>query len=381
MTGKPDMEPREAGSENSISGRKGLLFGCLTLLAFGLVIPAVVGEVGLRMFWDGYYEKGRTKYFEIHPVVGWINAPNFSGTHGSPEFIMHRTHNSRGFRGEEFSDEQIQSSSSVAILGDSLVYGHGANDEDTFTYALNRDDTERVYLNMGVSSFATAQEYLLLKEIVTPLKPDLVVFCVFWNDIFWDVFDNKGPTFQVVDGKLVQDPLDYETLKSKAFFAEADPDKVLFGKSYLYRFVSDRIKIIKDRMDNRYKDDFNEELEKRTEESWTIVRALIEAARDHCESNGMRFLLVYIPDQVQVEVEKMVTGFPKNFKEIPTRLATIADELQLPYFDATECLQSTYDPDGPPYYFPVDRHFTREGHQAMAKCLRPVIESQLGAAR
>jgi hypothetical protein len=92
-----------------------------------------------------------------------------------------------------------------------------------------------------------------------------------------------------------------------------------------------------------------------------------------CRKEEVPFLVVLIPDQVEVETDKRVLGLPPQFAKLPERLAEVADRLELRYQSPLECLKKAYEAQDRPFYFQINRHLTPEGNSALADCLAPVI--------
>ena len=54
--------------------RRKLILGQLSLLVIGTLVPLVIGEIGLRLFWSGYYLKDTAGRFQKDDLLGWIPA-------------------------------------------------------------------------------------------------------------------------------------------------------------------------------------------------------------------------------------------------------------------------------------------------------------------
>ena len=80
----------------------------LMLLTFSLV--AVFGslELGLRLFWGGFYVKPQEPYTELDPVRGWRNRPDVSVVFAAPEFSTVVSNNAWGYRGAPLELERSE---------------------------------------------------------------------------------------------------------------------------------------------------------------------------------------------------------------------------------------------------------------------------------
>ena len=344
-----------------------------TVSVLGLLLPLAIAEIGLRMFWEGYYLKETVGRLQKDETYGWINTPGFLGIHGAPEFKVAVTHDSHGFRGGEVSPDRIPGSTRVVFLGDSMTYGHAVEDDEAFVSLLGERLESVESINMAVGGYNTAQQYMTLQEKALPFDPDLVVLCVFWNDIYWENIDTRGPWFDLKDGVLVHKEADADRLASARFFQPPSLSKRILSHSHVYRVASDGLKKIRALFKDSFGEEFEEGSAERERKTWEITEALLAAMGAECRERKVPFLIVLIPDQVEVETDKRVLGLPPQFAKLPERLANLADQLGLPYTTPLECLKTAYEAVDRPFYFPINRHLTPEGNLAMANCLAPVI--------
>jgi lysophospholipase L1-like esterase len=98
----------------------------------------------------------------------------------------------------------------IVMLGDSVTYGHGVGDAETFSAGLGRRIKDGRYqvLNAAVTGWSIDQYYLYLERILPKVHPRLVVVNIFTgNDYQGTVHDNnygyKKPLYRIQDGRLV----------------------------------------------------------------------------------------------------------------------------------------------------------------------------------
>lgn len=120
--------------------------------------------------------------------------------------------NSIGFRGPEIGDKQDGGPFRVLVLGDSVAFGWGVDDEVTFLRRFESDwngkhERKIEICNAGHLVYDTTQQLALLREQGLALKPDLVLLVYVVNDI--------EPSRDLVEEAL---------LGKKADPAEAVPD-------------------------------------------------------------------------------------------------------------------------------------------------------------
>ena len=95
--------------------------------------------------------------------------------------------NSQGFRDHEYSEEKDPGTFRIAVLGDSIAWGHGLELEATFAKQLERLLCEREHrrvevMNFGVSGYSTQQEVELYRVRSSRFHPDLVLVGYCLND-------------------------------------------------------------------------------------------------------------------------------------------------------------------------------------------------------
>ncbi len=97
-------------------------------------------------------------------------------------------HNRFAFRGREPSREKAPGVFRTAMLGDSIVYGHGLADPETIPSQLeailDHSTTPAEVLNFGVPGYSIIQEAEQVRVSVLGFEPDLAILVVCLND--WD---------------------------------------------------------------------------------------------------------------------------------------------------------------------------------------------------
>ena len=95
----------------------------LLLLSGSLAITLVVLELGIRLFWGGYYLKAARAYAQPDALLGWGNRPNIRMQYGEPESVTTVEHNEWGFRGPAVAKQKPGDRYRILVLGDSFAYG------------------------------------------------------------------------------------------------------------------------------------------------------------------------------------------------------------------------------------------------------------------
>ena len=159
-------------------GRAELL---LLSASFGvLLLGVVVAEVGLR--WINPHrlhrrEVGEQVYSEWY---GWENRRGFEGPlHGALTTV-----DSRGRRSPGRVTRDSARRPRVLMLGDSITFGSGVRDEETFCALMAR---RHDVVNLGVEGYGTDQELLKLEREGLAYHPDVVVLNFTVANDIWNV--------------------------------------------------------------------------------------------------------------------------------------------------------------------------------------------------
>jgi hypothetical protein len=141
-------------------------------------------------------------------TLGWTPRPN-----GVGQWPNGKTYsvNGRGYRGRALGPRRpADGSRRVIVLGDSIAFGAGVGDEETFARRLDAVSSVEV-ANLAVSGFGIDQALLRLESEGFALAPDVVVLnvCLF-NDYVDDMLDSylhdaatPKPRYELRGGDLV----------------------------------------------------------------------------------------------------------------------------------------------------------------------------------
>lgn len=156
-----------------------------------VILSMVLVELWVRVRWDD--RRGTPGFYISDAELGQRLAPGYDGWFaGVPVQI-----NALGFR--DVKDYQLAKPPGtyrILILGDSVTFGHGALQEETYPSLLRerlqqwRPDTNWEVWNLGVPGYNTTQELKYLERVGPSYQPDLVVIGFYENDLA----DNDVPT-------------------------------------------------------------------------------------------------------------------------------------------------------------------------------------------
>jgi hypothetical protein len=164
----------------------------LLLLVVSLTISVAASELLLRWRSSSSISQRATgikRHFNVYrpdPTLSHALRPSWSGRQGSFEFDVGVRINRRGLRGREVSAQPEAGTFRILVVGDSVAFGWGVEEEETFERVLERrlNEGARVeVINAGVPGYSADQYLLYLKTSGFALEPDLIVLTENGNDI------------------------------------------------------------------------------------------------------------------------------------------------------------------------------------------------------
>ncbi len=119
-------------------------------------------------------------FMQADAELFWSPRPGFRGEFlGRPVAI-----NAFGLRGAEVGSPKPRGRRRIAAFGDSITFGYGVGDGETYTAELGRRLAPRgaEAVNAGVTGYTTHQVLRLLQRLGPSLEMDVATFCIGWND-------------------------------------------------------------------------------------------------------------------------------------------------------------------------------------------------------
>ena len=161
-----------------------LLISFTTVLLFFLVF-----EIILRLFWEepgpGGYPLG---LYQPDDLLGFKHVSNFTGYYPSLSYKdIEITINSKGLRDKEYEYEKNSGTIRILGLGDSVTFGVGIKEEDTFLAVLesklNNNSKPVEVINAGIASYTSHHEFKYFYRDLVKYDADVVILNVAINDL------------------------------------------------------------------------------------------------------------------------------------------------------------------------------------------------------
>jgi len=255
---------------------KNLLIRLLAILIVFIVILAL-GEVLIRVYlhFNTAYDIEMTKYAinlkndSDNKLIGHVHRPNKSMELMDVMVDI----NSDGLRDKEYPVSKSDKHR-IIFLGDSLTFGWGVQEEETFATLIEEDlnsSSPTEVLNFGTGNYNTEQEVNLFIDKGLKYNPDKVVLFYFIND------------------------------------AEITPEKSdlwFLGYSQFISFYWSRINsLLNNFMPSKSFQEYYESLYDDDQQGWINARKAIMELRDICQSKGIEFQVVLLPELHDVNNE------------------------------------------------------------------------------
>ncbi|MBI3892317.1 MAG: SGNH/GDSL hydrolase family protein [Candidatus Wallbacteria bacterium] len=362
----------------------GLLTMGVSLLASWAILEAAIRVLGLAQPWVYRYDS----------AVG-------SHPRESIEFVWTKENravvrlNSHGFHEREVPLKKPAGEVRVAVLGDSFVEALQVAPEQSSTRLLEmllraQGHPAATVLAFGVSAFGTAQESLLLPEVMQ-YEPDLVLL------YFTLVNDVRNNSFRL------------EAMRRRPFYRQKasglelipTPELSMLEKwsqplehSAAFRLLTERWTLIRRRLFEQGIatapphdvdcDVFLEPPDADWQDAWEVTGRVLAQMSASLAAKGVPFVVVVVPpwpllypeawsEQLARENFKPANAYDLGMPE--RRLAAICGELSVPLVSPTEALVRESHRGSEPVCFAKIGHWTPAGHRVAA----PAIAERLAA--
>jgi hypothetical protein len=282
------------------------------LLAVGssaVVALTVVGAELLARCWAPDYLVETRGLHVFSSTYGWVGRPGAVAPMGGGRVSL----NARGYRGRPLTLPKTGDRTRVVVLGDSVAFGYGVSDEQTFPHLLDVRDNGIEVDNLAVPGYGPGQELLVLLHDGLRQDPDVVVLAFCLRNDFVDAnlpVELYGgvtprPRFRLVEGSLVLD--DTAVRRSRAGLAL----QWLSDYSQLFN----RVSALVPRRDAPEDVGWRHRKQEAQRDEDYVLRlslALVMEMENVCRRRGVRFLVATFPNGISYD---MPPGLAERFSE------------------------------------------------------------------
>lgn len=313
----------------------------LSLLFFSLIIILCVAEFSLRAV------SPRQKVFAVSGtdpavfqdsgIIPWELKPNASDRFVALDFDTVVSINSLGLRGAEQSINKSKDTFRILVLGDSMTYGFGVENNETYSAILeNLLNTEGVEKQVEVwnagftAGYSPDTFYLYLREKGMNFHPDLVLVGLFVENDIIDIRKNTPVVNST--GKIIKIKSDFYRVQNNRLrrgFIENEPSffqrmqlhfkGLLLKYSKLYSYLSQKLSLFLTRENNPIFDkSYSEEVNKNFEQ----VDFYLGEMKTLADENGIKLAVVFLPGKASVDElwQSYVKKNPESSREKPRQV-------------------------------------------------------------
>ncbi len=208
----------------------------IAAIAFSVLLFFVLLELYARFLVPEYQQTPLCAYM-ADPTTGFRLEPNYSTRFKTLEFDTTVQINSNGLRDDKIGEKN---GARVLFLGDSFVFGHGVELDESVSKRLQQRLLEKTgkrfeVISAGLSASGTIREVQWLKSYGLALKPDWVIVGFFaGNDFVDNQTESNGLNQFTVKGRCLA--------SASADGATTSIQSVVLKNIYSIRFLNDRIK-------------------------------------------------------------------------------------------------------------------------------------------
>lgn len=343
----------------------------LALATFGLIIAVVVIELVPRILPTRLLPKpvryaldemdSRLHSMDPYlpdPKLWYVIRPGIDMIirHPEADFRMKTNLNfpTAGFRGGTLGGTAW----GVAV-GDSFTFGPGVEHQETWVAQLS-EISRREFVNLGVPGWGPGQYTLTLEEYGLPLKPKIVLYCLFSNDIA------NVARFENDEGHFNQFSLrHYMRLHSVTYNlfrrvrrSRSQNDTEEYGPGLNFSKTDLRKRLAAER--NRFA------------AGWPLTEQQIETAYHQSEASQAHFVLLYFPSKEEVywdlikDKQRSLAEFDDAIDLLRRSALALCRTRHFTCLDLTPVLKNRAS-RGEKLYFSIDTHWTKAGNRAVAE--------------
>ena len=223
-----------------------------------------------------------------------------------------------------YSKHPVSEEKGIAVIGDSFAMGWGVNDDETFSYLLERKIKRPVY-NLAVSGYGTGREIIRLEKSNLLDKVDTVILQYCYNDVGENINfrkDSYNDAKEKFKFMITNKPVDnYKKLRKAVRYSVTIPFDVISEKNQFLDFEGSGHK-----------------------------KNLFRILKDFPSLKNKKILIIY------------ANGFNMKFFNFPNGQS---EEMENVYF---------LDMDmGEEYFFRIDGHLSAYGHSFVSEELSKII--------
>jgi hypothetical protein len=344
---------------------------CFTIMLIEVaarLVPNLIPTEIKAVFQDQVFQP--TGDIKLHQELGYTYAPDLVNYPASiqDEGVEH-TYSistvSLGYNGVGFRDDGLNGDPFAVVIGDSYTSCVGVDMADCWVEQLEKA-AGHDFANLGVIAYSPQQEQRMLAEYGLPLKPRLVLWVFFSNDVndAWR-FDQFGSG--AIRGKFYQNPV-------RSWLAEHSIVYATLSFFWYNRYLFYNLATF-DRETSPYDPNLtwlltNTDLAvPEVAEGFALTKIAILTAHKLTQEQlpEARFVIVIIPFREQAYYTQPLVQ--QRLDALPNALAEFCRQNDIPVIDLTPAVRARFAADPTPLYFERDIHLNVTGNELVADLL------------
>jgi len=362
------------------------------LVIISSLIPLLGLEIYLRVTDTTPYHANALNSFHVaDPYIGWKGRPDFKGIHKTPSFETLIEYGPDGYRKAQSDVVPNADAKRIAIMGDSFAWGWGVGQGELFTDHLQEQLGEGyLFKNYGINTFCTVQYSIQLEREVLEWRPETLGMLFYSNDFTDNLESRNGirPYCEIENGKTVlknypvQNPIGSigRSITSHSYALTTLRYYINTAKAILKQY---RIQYRKPVQPNaqtaapiRRKTAEQPAVAAQqppvrsggiryvTDDETLAFRSYLQQIAETAKRNDIHFFVVYVPTGNNIAKEKHLR---RNYLEV---VKEACSDLGIDLIDLTPRFeQGLTGPQGEPYYYARDNHWTPKGHALAAEII------------
>lgn len=350
----------------------------------------ILCEILLRLFCPQVME--HAKMFTYDAELGWKFIPDTQGNivyYGEVNHLIKT--NSFGFRDHPVTAGHEKKK--LMVVGDSFVSNISVRDNDVFTEIMEQQLPSSDVLNFGVNGYNQVQEYLLLKDWVDKINPDLIVLVIYTRNDFTEntgedwLFGRPYVSLEGHDSTLTfHDPPKFKQATEREkiwnFYRKSHvytlADRALLNMAMAFQGIDGNPKPSFYAIPESYLCRNRPSREIRT--LFSIMEKLLLNVSAFANEKKVPLVMVIAPSIVQVQDDMwsdLTAGISAEAytRSLPNdRLMQFANENNLKMIDLLPVLQSK-SREGKKMYNITDQHWSAEGNRVVADAIVDYLKS------
>jgi len=252
-----------------------------------------------------------------------------------------------------------------AAVGDSFTFAQGVDDQSMWTSLLSRSLGKEV-INFGVPAQGPAQYTRILKRYALPMRPQIVFYGFYFNDLDSAVRFHRTRRGIPVSRYLRNYSVVYNLFQGGD---RSNDQQTVFFKANGVEFdlQAEGLRRNLERQNEKFDD------------RWDAVSQEIDEAIKASNAVGVTFVLLYFPSRWEVYWEQIQRqlNFPKSLDidRLHRRVLEYCGVKKINCLDLTPALKQEAD-QRKQLYFRTDGHWNQEGNRVVAEAIRAFIAAK-----